>query len=198
LFIADPHFGKDATFRSVGIGLPPGSLEADLTRLDAVLQHTCAARLLILGDFFHAKRGRTPDTQQTLANWRQQHNGLDIVLVRGNHDRHAGEPPADWRIACVGDFWDLPPFVCCHMPYDPATPDPWPPEAAYRLCGHLHPVIQLRDVANSQTRLPCFLFSATQALLPAFSSFTGGYAVKRHAGDSVFVVAPHGMFRLGR
>jgi DNA ligase-associated metallophosphoesterase len=198
LFIADPHFGKDATFRSAGIGLPQGPLDADLAGLDTALHHTCAQRLLVLGDFFHAKGGRTPDTLSILANWRQEHRSLEIVLVRGNHDRHAGEPPAEWRITCAGDFFALPPFVCCHTPYDAATPDLWPPEAGYRLAGHVHPVIQLRDVASSQTRLPCFVFGAEQALLPAFSSFTGGYTVRPQAGDCVFALAPHGVFRLGR
>jgi DNA ligase-associated metallophosphoesterase len=197
LFIADPHFGKDATFRSAGIGLPQGSLDADLTRLDEALRHSGAGRLLVLGDFFHAKEGRTPDTLHTLATWRQAHHALEIVLVRGNHDRHAGEPPTDWRITNVGDFLGLPPFVCCHMPYDPAKCDPWPAdEASYRLAGHVHPVIQLRDTTGGELRFTCFTFGKEQGLLPAFGAFTGGYAIRPQPGDRVFVLTPEGVHQV--
>jgi hypothetical protein len=58
LLIADPHFGKDATFRAAGLGLPTGPLAADLARLDSALLETQAERLIILGDLSRAWLGQ--------------------------------------------------------------------------------------------------------------------------------------------
>ena len=58
LLIADPHFGKAAAFRFAGIPVPETSHEDDLERLSHLLMRTDAQRLVILGDFLHAKTGR--------------------------------------------------------------------------------------------------------------------------------------------
>jgi DNA ligase-associated metallophosphoesterase len=191
LLIADPHFGKDATFRAAGIALPRGTLDHDLARLTTVLSATSAARLIVLGDFFHARIGRTPEAMDALAAWRNQHRQLDFVLVRGNHDRHAGPPPAEWQISEAGDCHLFPPFVCCHTPAQPGETD-----AGYRLAGHLHPVVNLRERGCEPMRLPCFFFGGKEALLPAFGSFTGGHAIQPGAGDRVFAISPAGVHRV--
>lgn len=138
LFVADLHLGKDATFRAAGIGLPPGSAAKDLARLSATLTATGAERLVILGDFFHARPGRTAETHAAIAAWRARHNTLAVVLVRGNHDRHAGEPLAEWRIASAGESFALPPFVCHHEPL------PYPSvDTGYVLAGHVLSLIHI-------------------------------------------------------
>src|SRR4051812_22917577 len=73
LFIADTHWGKDATFRANGMAVPGGILEADLERLTAVLTQTAAQRLIILGDLLHAKKGRAVSAFAAVAAWREQH-----------------------------------------------------------------------------------------------------------------------------
>lgn len=192
LFITDPHFGKAATFRSAGIPIPTGSTQQDLARLDALLSETRAQRLVILGDFFHAKAGRSDPVLASLATWRARWPNLEITLVRGNHDQHAGAPPAAWAIQTVLEPFALPPFVCCHHPLslDALTPDALDPVDGYVLAGHLHPQIVLRGTGRAAMRMPCFWFGEKQALLPAFGSFTGGYTVKPGATDRVFVVGP--------
>ena len=60
LFVADSHVGKAATFRAAAIPLPGGTTTEALARLTAALERTGARRLLILGDFFHARRGGPP------------------------------------------------------------------------------------------------------------------------------------------
>src|SRR5512144_2160135 len=101
LFIADPHFGKAAAFRSAGVPVPAGTTEGTLARIDATLARTGAARLVFLGDFLHARQGRSAATVAALGAWRERHGELDVVLVRGNHDRRAGDPPPELRICCV-------------------------------------------------------------------------------------------------
>ena len=65
LFVADPHFGKAATFRKVGIPVSEHTTEDDCTRLLQMLEQTQASRLVFLGDFLHARQGKT-DPVRTL------------------------------------------------------------------------------------------------------------------------------------
>ncbi len=114
LLIADPHFGKAATFRQAGIPIPHGTTATDLDRLRALVAGTAAERLVVLGDFFHARSGRQPGTLDAIAPVREEHGQLEIVLVRGNHDDHAGDPPVEWRFNCAAEpireepFWLAP------------------------------------------------------------------------------------------
>src|SRR6185436_3554665 len=101
LLIADPHFGKAAAFRAGGLPVPRGTTSGGLARLDAMLARTGARRIIFLGDFLHARAGRVPDTLAALAGWRASHPDLELVLVRGNHDRQAGDPPNELGITCV-------------------------------------------------------------------------------------------------
>src|SRR5262245_26592576 len=116
LFVADTHWGKDAAFRAASIAVPGGVLADDLARLSCALYRTGARRLVILGDLLHAKKGRAPGTLTAIAAWREHHADLEITLVRGNHDHGAGDPPDDWRFACLDAPHHLPPFVLQHEP----------------------------------------------------------------------------------
>jgi uncharacterized protein len=181
LLVADPHWGKAATFRAAGIPVPRGTTTEGLGRLDAILQRTGARRVVFLGDFLHAREGRAAATLATLREWRARHVMTEMVLVRGNHDRHAGDPPAELGIACVEGPVTEPPFVLTHRPSAS--------DAGYVLCGHLHPGVDLAGVGRQHERLPCFWFGATGAVLPAFGDFTGLWPVSPTSGDRVFVVA---------
>lgn len=140
LLIADPHFGKAAAFRRAGALLPAGDLEDDLAALGAMLDATGARQLAILGDFFHAAAGRDTATMAALAAWRVARPRLGLTLVRGNHDRHAGDPPAEWAM----DVHDeplaadpfTPPFVLAHehasVTFPPRSEPPAEPRAAPR------------------------------------------------------------------
>ncbi len=182
LVAADLHWGKAATFRAAGIPIPGGTTSDDLTRLDAALDRTDARRLVVLGDLFHARAGRVATlTLAALRRWRGLRSEIEILLVRGNHDRHAGDPPADLRINCVDDPAFVPPFVLRHQPA--SSP------AGYTLAGHVHPGVVLAGPGRQRERLPCFLFGGDVAVLPAFGSFTGLGIVEAEPGDRLFVVA---------
>jgi DNA ligase-associated metallophosphoesterase len=182
LVVADLHWGKAATFRAAGIPVPVGATSDDLARLDAALFRTCARRLVVLGDLFHAKAGRiASQTLAELRRWRALRDELEIMLVRGNHDRHAGDPPDDLRINCVNAPAFVPPFVLRHEPT--ASPE------GYTLAGHLHPGIVLAGPALQRERLPCFWLTPRGAVLPAFGSFTGSASVVPEPEDRIFVVA---------
>jgi DNA ligase-associated metallophosphoesterase len=180
--VADVHWGKAATFRAAGIPIPGGTTTEDLARLDRAIRRTGARRLVVLGDLFHARAGRVATrTLATLRGWRERAGGLEIQLVRGNHDRHAGDPPPDLRINCLDAPAFLPPFVLRHQP------DPSP--EGYTLAGHVHPALVVSGPGLQRERLPCFLVRPRLALLPAFGSFTGGAPVHPEVEDRAFVVA---------
>lgn len=180
LFMADPHFGKASAFRHAGLAVPETSHSDDLHRLDWALSRTGAKRLVILGDFFHAKTGRSEATLLGLTAWRERQAALEIILVPGNHDRHAGTPPDIWRIECVTDPWILEPFACVHEPRE--LP------GQFVLAGHVHPSFGLRDRIGSGVRGPCFHFGRRVAVLPAFGTFTGSHPVTPRRGDRIFLV----------
>ena len=180
LLVADPHFGKAATFRAAGIPVPRGTTLDALARLDTVLDRTRAKRIVFLGDFLHAREGRAPATLDAVREWRSKRSEIDMIVVRGNHDRRAGDPPAELALACIDAPFVEAPFVFVH---NPAVSD-----AGYVLAGHLHPGADLRGPARQHERLPCFWFRERGGVLPAFGDFTGLAPIEPVAGDAVFVV----------
>jgi DNA ligase-associated metallophosphoesterase len=182
LVVADLHWGKAATFQSVDIPIPIGTTSDDLARLDSALQRSHARRMVVLGDLFHAKAGRIAShTLAELRRWRSLAGNFEILLVRGNHDRHAGDPPADLHINCVNAPAYVPPFVFRHEPAVSSD--------AYGLAGHVHPGLTLVGRGLQRETLPCFIIGKTAALIPAFGSFTGFGVVEPGPDDRAFVIA---------
>jgi uncharacterized protein len=180
LLVADAHWGKAAAFRAGGIPVPGGTTREGLHRLTSALERTGAEAIVFLGDFLHARTGRAPGTLRTLAAWRERYLHLDLLLVRGNHDREAGDPPEDLRIRCVDAPLREGPFLLAHHP----TVSP----AGYGVAGHVHPTVRLMGRARERQRLPCFWFAPHGVVLPAFGEFTGGADISPAPGDRIFVV----------
>ena len=181
IFVADPHWGKAATFRAGGIPVPRGTTAEGLARLDAAIARTGARRIVFLGDYLHARAGRAPETLGMLAAWRVKNPALELVLVRGNHDRHAGDPPPEAGLACMDSPVRDGPFVLTHHPARSTD--------GYVLAGHLHPGARLSGRGGMRERLPCFWFGRGCGVMPAFGEFTGLADVTAEAGDRVYAVA---------
>lgn len=180
LVVADIHFGKAASFRSLGVPVPAGTTSANLRALDDLLARHATREILFLGDFLHAKAAHAPATLAAMQVWRQRYPALRLTLVRGNHDAHAGDPPASLDMVMVDEPWTVGPFAFCHHP-DVLAPQ-------FVLAGHVHPVFRLRAGWES-LRLPCFLMSAQRLVLPSFGAFTGGHAVLPQPGERLFVTS---------
>ena len=181
LLVADAHFGKAATFRAGGIFVPRGTTSTSLARLDSAVARTGATRLIFLGDLLHAKEGRAPETLRLVAEWRAARPSLEVVLVRGNHDRAAGDPPESSGIACVDAPMLDGPFAFAHHPRVI--------DGRYVLAGHIHPAVRLRGRGRQYERLPCFWVRQADAVLPAFGDFTGLGDIELAEGDRAFAVA---------
>ncbi|MFT4603573.1 MAG: DNA ligase-associated metallophosphoesterase [Rhodothermales bacterium] len=178
LYVADLHIGKSATFRSGAIPIPDGDTAADLVRLGSVIQSTEARRVVVLGDFLHAPASHL---DQTWRQWRATCPDLEIVVVRGNHDVTAGDPGADWGVELLDGPVKSGSLVFQHHPEAS--------ELGYVLSGHLHPAIRLRGVGRDSILLPCFHVGEAVMVLPAFTSFSGGYRVVAGKKDRIFAIA---------
>jgi uncharacterized protein len=185
LIIADIHFGKAASFRAQGIPVPRGTTTENLDGLDALIARHGAEHIVFLGDFLHARAAHASSTQQAMLAWRARHPALRLTLVRGNHDKHAGDPAAALGIELVDEPHAAGPFAFCHHP-DLDT-------GGYALAGHVHPAWVLATRYDA-LRLPCFVVGRQRMILPSFGAFTGGHVVTREAGDAIFVTSGEAVY----
>jgi DNA ligase-associated metallophosphoesterase len=181
LLIADPHFGKTATFRSNGIAVPGGTTTENLNRINMLISKTNPSEIIFLGDFFHAKRGKAEKTITLLKEWRIKNSGITLKLVRGNHDKMSGELPSELDIIPFDKALQTDNFIFSHNPFEE--------KGKYIISGHVHPAVILRGKGREVLKLPCFYFSNGHAVLPSFGSFTGSYIIEPKPDDKIFVIA---------
>jgi DNA ligase-associated metallophosphoesterase len=178
LIVADIHFGKAASFRAAGVPVPRGTTSQNLAALDALIGAHGAVHVMFLGDFLHARAAHASATVAAMLAWRLRHPSLKLTLVRGNHDRHAGDPAASLLIDLVDEPHLHGPFAFCHHP-DVDTD-------AYALAGHIHPSYRL-STRHDSLRLPCFVVGERRMILPSFGAFTGGFLIVPGVDDRIYV-----------
>ena len=83
LIVSDLHFGKTGHFRKSGIPVPAGVYREDLQRLIDQIQYFQPAELIIVGDMFHSRANKE---LELFLKWRSDLSGINIKLIRGNHD----------------------------------------------------------------------------------------------------------------
>lgn len=181
LFVADVHLGKAASFRAAGVAMPTGHSGHDLDRIAALLVAYQATRLVILGDMVHAHTSYTVGLDRNFRAFRASFHDVEVILVRGNHDRHAGDAPAAWGLTIVSEPHVLGPFACCHEPGRAG-------HSGFELAGHLHPAIRLQTAREGVT-LPCFWQHPDGIVLPAFGSLTGNFTLRLKPSERAFVIA---------
>jgi uncharacterized protein len=189
LLVADVHIGKAASFRRWGVPVPRGTTSDSLDRLTALVRRHAAERVIVLGDFLHSAHAHSPSTLGALARWREEHRALAMTLVRGNHDAHAGDPPASLGIEVVDEPLRMGGLALCHHPQ--------PVAGAYVIAGHWHPCTSVGGRAGDRLRLPCYWFGDAAdgperavGILPAFGAFTGMHPIEVTGRDRVWLVGP--------
>ena len=187
LFVADVHLGKAASFRAAGVPVPSGHSSFDLDRLSQLLISHEAKRLIILGDLVHTETSYTSALNHNFRTFRARHSDVEMVLVRGNHDRHAGDAPAEWGLDAVAEPYALSPFQCCHEPGAAQG-------VGFELAGHLHPALRVQTAREGIT-LPCFWQHPHGLVLPAFGSLTGKFVVRLRRDENAIIVAGQQLFR---
>ena len=180
LLIADAHLGKAAAFRKAGVPVPAGTTETNLRGFSGLIRAVCAERIVFLGDLIHSTAARNA-AGAAFIRWREQHAEVEMVLVRGNHDRNAGDPPCEWGVTCVDEPFVIDGIALAHFPQ--------PVQGRYAIAGHMHPAAHLTGRGRESMRLPCFYFTPGYAILPAFGAFTGMADVSPTPEDRIYVVA---------
>ena len=168
LMVADLHLGKAETFQAHGVPLPSDADSGTLNPLLALCDQWKPSRLIILGDLIHSRLGLTPRLRDILRGLPDL-CGCEVLLIGGNHDRHSrldGLPQHPSQ--GLGALW---------LSHEPEQP---PCRGMVNVCGHLHPVTQLKS-RSDRLRLPCFAYDpeAPRLVLPAFGELTGGH----HCGE---------------
>jgi DNA ligase-associated metallophosphoesterase len=187
LFIADLHLGKSASFRARDLPVPSGTTQDNLRRIAMLVAAHAAGRIVFLGDLLHSRHAQRASAMAPLQAWRDAHPALRCVLVRGNHDSHAGDPPPSLGFEIVDEPWPVPDadgLLACHHPQRIA--------GGTVLAGHWHPAVELRGPARDHERLACFCHIPDDGdgvlVLPAFGAFTGSSPQAPPAGSVCYPV----------
>lgn len=182
LILSDLHMGKTGHFRKEGIAVPQQVYQEDLRRLFELIHFFKPKEVLMVGDLFHSKANKE---WEWFEKGRFEFASTNFTLILGNHDKLPGGIAERMQMEVVTELRrnDL---LLLHNEED-ANPDT--SGARGRICGHIHPAIQVPTGLRQSARLPCFHFSETTCTLPAFSLFTGTHVIKPRTKDHVFVIA---------
>ena len=190
LVVADCHFGKAETFQQRGLWLPSVPIQQDLDVLSTLTKRLSVRHLLFLGDLVHSLAGVTKDIVRDFATWLSGYPGR-VEVVIGNHDAGLAKRwPAAWHGAKLSAGLRIGNFLFEHRPPGKSTRDP-----SFHWAGHVHPVMPL-NCGPDRIRLPTFIISESQGLLPAFSRLAGGFDVSPSAGDRIFVVGEQEVYEV--
>lgn len=182
LVISDIHLGKSGHFRKEGLQIPKQVSDTDMLRLDRLLGLYNPKTLLVTGDMFHHDHNLD---LETFREWRKKYATLEIILVKGNHERLPALFYEELSIKVFPDYYELGEFCFVHNGKDA------PNHGKFIFSGHIHPGILLKGKARQRIKLPCFLFDDTAALLPAFSLFTGLALIEATKEQEVFAITAH-------
>jgi uncharacterized protein len=198
LIVSDLHFGKTGHFRKSGIAVPQSVYKEDLQRLVIQIQHFQPRQLIIVGDMFHSHANKE---LELFLKWRADLSGLEIQLIRGNHDilkedwyLHAGIKLNQTTLSMnrfhfVHDIVDL-------QKRDGALKKHKSGSSPYFFSGHIHPGIRVQGMGKQSLCFPCFYFGKEYAVLPAFSRFTGVAMIVPEKEEQVFAIVNDSVMRL--
>jgi uncharacterized protein len=178
LIVSDLHIGKSGHFRKAGIAVPQTILQEDLQRLFTLINFFKAEQVIVVGDFFHSTVNLELDL---FKRWRNDVSDIKIILVKGNHDILKRNWYSSAGIELIEPNLCIDNFCFSHDLYEV-------PEGLYTFSGHIHPGIIVNGLGRQSLRFPCFYFTSTFCVLPAFGKFTGLANIDPSAKDDVFAV----------
>ena len=187
LIVSDLHIGKSGHFRKAGIAVPQFVLKEDLQRLLTVLDFFKAEKLIVVGDFFHSTQNLE---LELFLRWRADIPDTKIILVKGNHDILKKKWYEAAGIELVEPNLCIDKFCFSHDLYEV-------PEGLYTFSGHIHPGIVVNGLGKQSLRFPCFYFTETFCVLPAFGKFTGLANIEPSKKDDVFAVVADTLIEVG-
>jgi uncharacterized protein len=180
LLAADLHFGKVNHFRRSGIAVPAKANDRNAAMLIDAINKAKPDRVIFLGDLFHSHYN---EEWETVGQIRKHFSLCSFELVMGNHDILTLQQYKRNSVSVFLKELSVGQWVFTHEPMKVVPAD------QYNLAGHIHPGVRLQGTAKQSLTLPCFYFSGSQGILPAFGSFTGLAKIVPKEADGVFVIA---------
>ncbi len=198
LIVSDLHFGKTGHFRKSGIAIPPSVYKEDLQRLVVQIQYFQPRELIIVGDMFHSHANKE---LELFLKWRSDLSGIQIRLVRGNHDILKDEWYGQAGIDLSSQTLSRKDFHFIHDISDQFNRKEgfiqnFSEEHSYFFSGHIHPGIRINGIGKQSLCFPCFYFGKKHAVLPAFSRFTGVAMIYPEAEEKVFAIVNQELIQL--
>jgi len=184
LIVSDTHFGKTGHFRKSGIAVPQNVYKEDLQRLIDQLQYFKPVQLIVVGDLFHSVVNKE---LEFFTKWRNDFNQLHIELIKGNHDILKNDWYSNNNISVSQAHYHLGNFCFVHDIKEACEPSP---AISYYFSGHIHPCVTINGLGKQSLTFPCYYFTETFAVLPAFGKFTGTASIEQKPSDHVFAIIP--------
>jgi DNA ligase-associated metallophosphoesterase len=169
--------GKTAHFRKHGMAVPPQTANRNWKTLHQLFRLHQPQRVCFLGDLFHSAENREWKVFGELV---QSYEDIKFELVMGNHDILEAEAYHKLGFEVYEENKVEGPFLLTHEPQENS--------GLYNLAGHIHPGVKLSGKGRQSHKTACFYFGETNAILPAFGSFTGLAKIPVKEKDQVFVV----------
>lgn len=185
LIFSDIHLGKASHFRKSGIQIPESVHISDYFRIKSLIARFRPEQVLILGDLFHSDFNLE---WNHFNDWIREINELKFLLVKGNHDILPEQLYALANLEVYESLLLLPPFSFSHQVIQP--------EQTYSLTGHVHPAVRIRGPAKQSLTLPCYYFTDSHGILPAFGNFTGLARIKPRENDDIFVILEDSVIKI--
>jgi DNA ligase-associated metallophosphoesterase len=190
LIASDLHFGKTGHFRKEGIGVPQNIYKEDLHRLFSQVQFFKPSVLLITGDMFHSHNNKEIDF---FLKWRKDLPNIKFHLIKGNHDVLPDEFYEEAKITVSKNKLSIKSFCFTH---DYSSDLKTQEKKHFTFSGHIHPGVRMKGNGKQSFMLPCFYFTESYAVLPAFSLFSGLYNLRPKKRDIVFALVENKVIRL--
>lgn len=178
--MSDLHLAKAGHFRKHGIPVSGKIHLTDLKILDKLITSLHPSEVILLGDLFHSFRNNEWNDFMRFIN---VFDMVKFTLVRGNHDIEE-DYPAELEVI---DILEKDPFSFTHQREK---------TKGYNLSGHIHPGFRIKGLARDGLTIPCFHFSNTFGVLPAFGQFTGIRKIRPIEGDRIFGIADDSIIEL--
>jgi DNA ligase-associated metallophosphoesterase len=183
LLLSDLHVGKSSHFRREGLAVPSSMYTSDLLKLGHLIKQLDPARVFILGDLFHVGHN---DDVDLFKSWRDAYKDVDMILIKGNHDRIDASKSSELGIEIIDEYILNGNFLLRHVPGGSHY------EGLLTVSGHIHPAVRVFGKARQSAMLSCFHLSKQKLVLPAFGEFTGRHIISPDIGDRIFAVIDNG------
>lgn len=186
LIVSDLHFGKTGHFRKAGIAVPQGIFKEDLQRLVALIDFFKPTQIIAVGDLFHSRANLE---LELFKRWRADFPNLKFHLVKGNHDVLQNDWYKQADVVVWEEQLEMDNIYFNHEKCSEAAD-------TFSFCGHLHPGVVIQGIGKQTLRFPCFYFTPTYCILPAFSRFTGTASVTKKDADAVYAIVENSLIKV--